>query len=134
MVQGSFDIVRHWTCLKDAHFKKIDTAFEVPGFDDQAWFFSGVNYIRASWTTSKAPLVVASGICHTDAFAASDDRGKIESTKLLEKPLHIVDKWPSLKEADFAAVDLTFPNGKNPKEMWVFSGDKYMLLSIDRMS
>jgi len=112
MVRRSYPVVDHWKCLRDANFKQIDTAFEIPGFPGEVWFFSGNKYIRASWEINKEKKI---------------------NSQLLEGPLSIVENWKSLKVAQIDTVDMLLLSNdpQNPNHIWVFSEDAYVQLAIN---
>lgn len=51
-------------------------------------------------------------------------------TSIAREPAPIVDDWPALKQAGFTVVDALLLNPANPDQIFVFSGEQYVLVNV----
>jgi len=111
IVKGPVDIGTVFSCLKEVGFTRIDTALQLPGTPNVVWFFLGEEFIRAE--------------CDLDG-------DEIKST-LVQSRSKISDQWPSLKNAGFETVNMILPRapGRFDNQVYVFSGNRYVLIHID---
>ncbi|KAG8740726.1 hypothetical protein FRC12_015899 [Ceratobasidium sp. 428] len=103
---GPTEFVKEWASLKEAGFSQIDAILPIPGHDYRAYFFSGSKYARIEYVPG-AP-----------------------GDKILGGVRTISDGWPSLAKAGFNHVDGAFLVPGNPKEAYVFSGEKYVRIQF----
>lgn len=55
---------------------------------------------------------------------------RVANDYLLDNPRPITEGWKSLKAAGFEYVTTIVPNAQSPDQPWVFSGYKYVRISI----
>ncbi|CAE6457647.1 unnamed protein product [Rhizoctonia solani] len=101
---GVRSIADNWASLKKAGFDRVDSALPVPGKPNEAYFFSGIKYIRISYTEG----------------AGGD--------QLLVGPTYITTGW---SKTGFNQFDTTIPRPGNDGNAYIFSGDKYSQVRVN---
>ena len=86
----------------------VKAAYHIHG-GNQAWFWSGTQYARVTYTPGGSDETVAG-------------------------PSRVRDKWTALANEDIGSVDAVCPVPGNEKRLYVFSGSNYMKLELDTES
>lgn len=109
IVYGPAKIVDEWKALAKAGFETVDAVLPIPGHDDQAYFFSGNQYVRIKFTAGTP------------------------NEEILYGPTSIVEEWKALDKAGFDTVDAVIPvpghEGHTPGgegQAYFFSGSHYV--------
>ncbi|ESK92802.1 Hemopexin domain-containing protein [Moniliophthora roreri MCA 2997] len=102
VLEGPTPIMDSWPELRKAGFARIDAAW--PRLDNafHTYFFLGPNYVLVD----------------------------IQTHELLEGPHPFKDRWPSLVDTGFDALDSALPVGDN--DVHVFRGDQYAAINRNR--
>ncbi|EUC55865.1 hemopexin domain protein, partial [Rhizoctonia solani AG-3 Rhs1AP] len=101
---GVRSIADNWASLKKAGFDHVDGALIVPGKTDEAYIFSGEQYVRIKFVELK-----------------NDD-------ELLDGPKPITTGWSVTK---FKSIDTIIPRPGNNQNAYIFSGDKYVQIKVN---
>ncbi|CAE6424551.1 unnamed protein product [Rhizoctonia solani] len=101
---GVRSIADSWPSLKKAGFNRVDGGLIVPGKTDEAYIFSGDQYVRIRFTEGQT------------------------NDELLDGPKAITTGWSVIK---FQSIDTIIPNPKNNQNAYIFSGDKYVQIKVN---
>ncbi|EFW16758.1 hypothetical protein D8B26_001275 [Coccidioides posadasii str. Silveira] len=106
---GPAKIVDEWKSLRDAGFEKVDAVIPIPStkkeeYEEEAYFFSGTQYIRVRYTPGTPKEEVVFG------------------------PTKITNEWKILRDAGFDTMDAFIPNSNSNTdvEVYGFRGTKYV--------
>lgn len=106
---GPANIADEWKALRNAGFQKVDAVIPIPStkpdeFEEEAYFFSGTQYLRLRYTPATPKEEVVFG------------------------PTKITNEWKILRDAGFETVDAFVPNSNSNSEVdvYAFSGTKYV--------
>lgn len=148
-----------WGSLKSIGFTTVDAIFPVPGFPDDAYFFSGDLYSRINITQDLAhaengqaigkrwpmlwtfgfhtidaaiPCRCGGGSCHFCFFSGTLCACiSIEEGAIVAKAQDIVTKWKSLGSVGFDTITTAAVKpGTGETEAYFFSGEKYCLVDL----
>ena len=149
---GPTKITKNWGLLKKAGFGTVDAILPHPSAENEAYFFSGSQYIRAKvlddtivygpskttdvwkcfgeagFDTIDAAFLVPGSPAEAYVFrGVKYIRINIWDDKIIYGPSNIREVWPGLGEAGFDTVDaaLAVP-GKDDGETYFFKGDRYV--------
>lgn len=106
IINGPKNIAQEWPSLREAGFTTVDAVLPNPANKEEAYFFSGDQYVLIN---------IQPG--------TNDDY-------IINGPKSIRDNWPSLASAGFDVVDAVLPNPDNSDEAYFFSGENYALINI----
>jgi len=106
IIWGPSKIAEDWLALAKASFHTLDAALPVPGHEGQAYFFSGINYVRIKFRPGTGDQEIIFG------------------------PARITDEFPSLAQAGFSTIDTALPAPGLDGEAYFFSGARYCRVKI----
>ncbi|KAK3312374.1 Hemopexin-like domain-containing protein [Apodospora peruviana] len=102
IVFGPRRIGDKWKTLAQAGFFTVDAVLPVPGHVDQAYFFSGDEYVKVRFTAGTS------------------------QEEILYGPRKIWDEWKTLAKAGFSTIDAILPvPGHENDQAYFFSGSQY---------
>ena len=96
-------IADNWASIKKAGFDHVDGALAVPGSADQAYIFSGGQYIRIRYTEGQ------------------------NNDELLDGPKAITTGWSVIK---LKSIDTIIPEPGSAQGAYAFSGSQYVRFKI----
>jgi hypothetical protein len=102
IIFGPYEIADQWNSLVEAGFDTIDAILPVPGYKEEAYFFSGNQYVRIKF--------------HAGSF---DD-------EIVYGPAKIIDQWKTLDMAGFDTVDAAIAVPGHERQAYFFSGGQYV--------
>ncbi|KAG9084563.1 hypothetical protein FRC06_003997, partial [Ceratobasidium sp. 370] len=99
------NITDAWPALKEAKFDTVDAALHTPGHPNQAYFFSGNNYVRVEFEVGTT------------------------NDKIIDGPRSISEGWPNMS---FKHIDMVVARTDNDQMgVYFFSGPKCVQLKVD---
>ena len=106
IVYGPANIADEWKSLVKAGFETVDAVLPVPGHPGLAYFFSGNQYAKITWTPGTPTEEVTFG------------------------PRTIVNEWKTLGEAGFDTIDAVLPVPGHDDQAYFFSGSQYVKIEF----
>lgn len=103
--------ITNWKTITNAGFTRIDAILPVPGHPGHVYVFRGSQYIRIILNLSS-----------------------LSDTLHNQGPYNIATMWSSISGAGFTVVDAVVPVPGRANDAYIFSGSKYIRITIDPYS